>query len=68
MVLVKNMTVESIILSENNLSLSSKPGVDKWDFNIYPKILLIISSVGVYIVNEEKFFCNLKSTVKEPLL
>jgi hypothetical protein len=60
------MTVASRILSENGLSFSSKPGVEKWDLKIYPKILLMMSSVGVYIVIQVKFLWRRRSTVNEP--
>jgi hypothetical protein len=40
--------------------------VAKWLFRIAPKIVLMISAFGVYIVNTEKLRYNLKSIVNEP--
>ena len=53
-----------MILSDILPTLSSK--VAKWAPNIEPKIVLMISALGVYMVNAEKLRCRRRSTINEP--
>jgi len=53
-----------MILSDILPTLSSK--LARCAPNIEPNIVLMISALGVYIVNAEKLRCRRRSTINEP--